>query len=192
MLCTDDQTFQIRQVQSSNSIFVLAPLEIPPEDFREVDVHSYDLTAVAQCPSTLELVAITPSGEAFLRAHLPIYGKALASEQLADRILPFSAISKGALLLDAPLSSTEYQTSWVDLCCFEDHGSSYVPSDDTLLDAWSSILSTATIRGINLGRSFEIGAFRNDAHEADLPFPLIVAVFARLREESTSSLAQCE
>lgn len=53
VLCTDDHTYQIRQVQSSNSVFILQP----SESHRGVnEIPSPSLSAIAQCTATLELI----------------------------------------------------------------------------------------------------------------------------------------
>lgn len=52
VLCTDDHTFQLRQVQSSNSVFILQPSESLHGD----ELPSPSLSAIAQCTATLELI----------------------------------------------------------------------------------------------------------------------------------------
>lgn len=75
VLCTDDHTYQLRQVQSSNSVYILQPSESGRGD----DIlSSQSLLAIAQCTSTLELI---PSDTAasfalvsqLLRTSLPSY-----------------------------------------------------------------------------------------------------------------------
>ena len=53
VLCTDDHTYQLRQVQSSNSIYILQPSESSHGNDR---IPSQSLLAIAQCTSTLELI----------------------------------------------------------------------------------------------------------------------------------------
>ena len=53
VLCTDDRTYQLRQVQSSNSVFILQPSESSRGNDR---IPSQSLLAIAQCTSTLELI----------------------------------------------------------------------------------------------------------------------------------------
>lgn len=53
VLCTDDHTFQLRQVQSSNSVYIVRPSESLHEDH---EIPSPSLSAIARCTSTLELV----------------------------------------------------------------------------------------------------------------------------------------
>ena len=75
VLCTNDLTFQLRQVQSSNSIFILRPTE---SHGTEDEIPLPSVSATAQCTSTLELI---PSDTAaspallsrFLRDSLPSY-----------------------------------------------------------------------------------------------------------------------
>ena len=75
VLCTDDYTYQLRQVQSSNSILILQPSESRGSDN---EIPSPSLSAIAQCTATLELI---PSDTAasfamvsrLLRQSLPLY-----------------------------------------------------------------------------------------------------------------------
>ena len=53
VLCTDAQTYQLRQVQSSNPIFILQPAESRRGD-NEIPFPT--LSAIAQCTATLELI----------------------------------------------------------------------------------------------------------------------------------------
>ncbi len=53
VLCTNDHTYQLRQVQSSNSVFVLQPSE-SRRGGNEIPAPS--LSAIAQCTATLELI----------------------------------------------------------------------------------------------------------------------------------------
>ena len=53
VLCTNDHTYHLRQVQSSNSVFILQPSESYHADDRP---PSQNLLAIAQCTSTLELI----------------------------------------------------------------------------------------------------------------------------------------
>ncbi len=75
VLCTDDHTFQLRQVQSSNSVFVLQPSESHRDDNK---FPASSLLAIAQCTSTLELVpsdsaASFASVSRLLKTSLPPY-----------------------------------------------------------------------------------------------------------------------
>ena len=54
VLCTDDHTYQLRQVQSSNSVFILQPSETFLGDNL---VPTPSLSAIAQCTATLELMS---------------------------------------------------------------------------------------------------------------------------------------
>ena len=75
VLCTHDRTYQLRQVQSSNSVFILQPSESSRGNDRS---PSQSLLAIAQCTSTLELL---PSDTAasfalvlqLLKKTLPLY-----------------------------------------------------------------------------------------------------------------------
>ena len=75
VLCTDDSTYQLRQVQSSNSILILQPSESRGSDN---EIPSPSLSAIAQCTATLELIASDTAASValisrLLRQSLPLY-----------------------------------------------------------------------------------------------------------------------
>ena len=53
VLCTNDHTYQLRQVQSSNSVFILQPSE---SRCGGNEIPAPSLSAIAQCTATLELI----------------------------------------------------------------------------------------------------------------------------------------
>ena len=74
-LCTDSLTFQVRQVQSSNSVFVLRPTE---SHGTENGIPLPSVSAIAQCTSTLELIPSDAAASSailsrLLRDSLPLY-----------------------------------------------------------------------------------------------------------------------
>ena len=171
VLCTERETFQIRQVQSSNSLFVLRPV-VPEHSLPRIGV-----CAVAQCPSTLELVSTKPAGETFWKTHLPVYSKTRTEVQI---------IKRHRLIADAPLSRAELDDSWYDMCCFEEGEASYMPTDKDILQVWSLVLDTASMRGLGLDTQLDTSAFFGEAEAADLPLGLLSAVFLRLQTDSGS------
>lgn len=75
VLCTDGHTYQLRQVQSSNSVFILQPSESRRGDDL---LSSQSLLAIAQCTSTLELISSDTTASfalvsQLLRTSLPSY-----------------------------------------------------------------------------------------------------------------------
>ena len=73
VLCTDHLTFQLRQVQSSNSVFILRPSETT-----EDEISLPGVSAIAQCTSTLELIPSNTAASSamlsrLLRDSLPLY-----------------------------------------------------------------------------------------------------------------------
>lgn len=55
VLCTNEHTYQLRQVQSSNSVFILQPSETSRGDNQ---ILTQSLFAIAQCTTTLELIPL--------------------------------------------------------------------------------------------------------------------------------------
>ena len=76
VLCTNNRTFQIRQVQSSNSVFILQPSGNYPGDNQ---VPAQSLSAIGQCTSTLELVPLDTAASS-----------ATISQLLKNRLRPYN------------------------------------------------------------------------------------------------------
>ena len=149
-LCTSTQTYSLRQVQSSNSIFLIKPLPSVgdrrkgPEGHRDTTVREDDavlavtdtVTAIAQCNATLELQKLDAAGSAiaFLQQSLRVYDS-LRIE--ADELGLDAGIADGGRVgtdieaqrakarafTDVPLSAAECERGWVEMCGFvhEDH-----------------------------------------------------------------------
>lgn len=182
ILCTDNESFQIRQVQSSNSLFVIKPSQGGHGVEPSTDAAA-TVTAIKQCPTTLELVPISPDVKLFLRKHLPIYNApGHATEGISKIGAPSTPdlTSRQALLHDAPFSDGEFERAWTDMCCFDVDGQAYIPSSHDLLGTWRMILYAATTRGLNLGEGFSVFALRNAVSDEILCLPMLDAIVKKL------------
>ena len=180
VLCTESQTFQVLQVQSSNSVFVVQPNEGPkPLDSDETPVTS--LRAIAKCPNMLELVATKPAAVDFLKQHLPLYlVEYIASTKDSETVGPSGKRNKVEVLGDAPFSSGEFEEAWTQVCAFENGQAAWIPPSALLLKGWEIILTAATIKGLELHDTFPTAAITNLADEDGFPLELIEAILARV------------
>lgn len=190
VLCTDDQTFLIRQVHSSNSIFVLTPSYTVPDANEDDNAVGAGLNAIAQCTTTLELKPFTASAVNILKARLMQYTGSDSGVQ------DFSANSSGSgkerLRDDMPLSRAEFEMAWADLCAFELDETAMLPIATSLLGAWKSILSAGTVRGLKLDDSIHIQDIVGLVEEDGFPRNLVEAIVGRLSMDQVVPMEGCE
>ena len=146
VLCTQDKTYDIRQVSTSNSLYVAQA--IATSDEPDV-IPKPQLQAIAQFQSTLEVLPIRKlSAVPYITAALPAY---TSTGHYSSK----DAVSKNQLFANVPLSDAECEQGWVELCCFElgksPHG--VIPSASVILQAWQTMLNNATALGIDLSQS---------------------------------------
>ena len=104
------------------------------------------IQAIAHSQSMLEVLPVSKkSAVPFITAVLPTY---TSTGHYASK----DAISKEQLFANLPLSDIECEQGWNELCCFELEESrhSVVPSASITLQAWTSMLNTATAFCIDL------------------------------------------
>lgn len=190
VLCTDDCTFQVRQVQTSNSVFIMQPTE---KQLRSKDntVPTASLCAIAQCPSLLELIPTTPPSIAFLRQKLPVYNGEQSDDfppKPTEKLNPWDKVSKCGILEDAALSTGEFDHAWQEICAFEYGSASWIPTPSVLIKVWEAIFVAASVRSLKLDESFSVSAIASMVEELFQPGALVVAVLSRVSAgESVSS-----
>ncbi|KAL2056465.1 hypothetical protein ABVK25_003489 [Lepraria finkii] len=177
VLCTDNQTYRVRQVQSSNSIYVLQPSETSPEDGF---IPTIGLSAIAQCTATLELIPEPASATPFLKQTVPVYSGPESGTQLPTASAPLEKKNKHAILERAPCSLGEFNKACEELCVFEVDGQAWLPTASMLANVWKSIISGATMRSVNLGEGFSIATLSRIVEEDGHPTALFRAVMDRL------------
>ena len=127
----------------------------------------------------LELVSYTPDGHLYLTGKLPYY------EPEAHDPRPETQNSRESLLRDAPFSEEEFGSAWSDLSCFEQGDQAYIPTALTLLQTWKSILSTTTIRGIDLQTPVSIEDLLATIDDGDHPPTLYRSILQKLCKSDT-------
>lgn len=180
-LCTPSQTYFLRQVQSSNSIFLLRPTEWVEHRAdgdgdgygNGVEEVKYDaVTAVGLCKYTLELQGIKDvEGKVleFMRGSVRVYDLAdmeadaggmdvdvdgaTGSKEEKDRVL-------SRFFADTPFSPVECERAWTDICGFVHaaKGTSelvcWEATARVKLAVWKKIVEGALLEGIDLGKQF--------------------------------------
>ena len=205
-LCTPNQTYRIRQVQSSNSIHIFQPSDggIQRGDINMVGEDDEmnlveTVTSVAKCGSTLEL-HVPPGGFSaipLLEKSLKLYDQ-LSTDGDVDMDVGSMEIEperKRAIIsdyfADIPVSRAECERAWFELCGFVSRDSStdqvacWRPSSKVKLDVWKKMVDGAVLQGIDLGKQFLAqDLWRSLLDDGIEPFPqaLFEAVLKRVCE----------
>ncbi|KAF2754359.1 sister chromatid cohesion protein-like protein Dcc1 [Pseudovirgaria hyperparasitica] len=171
-LCTKDQTYQLRQVQTSNSVYVTraAPFRSPGSILPQSSV-----SAIASCSHTLELHPSKDSPLVVLRQLLPEYRE-------ADDVvlLNNSARSKVEIFANIPSSDGECERAWGELCAFEVEGRSWCPSPAAIHEAWRVLLTAAIAESIPLISSFSLAKLHDTLMDEKMPIEFFESLILRI------------
>ena len=175
VLCSDDQTFQLRQVHSSNSVFLLQPSCLTTTA-KEKSL-SNGITAVAKCEATLEAIPLTISCTEQLKALLPV----LSTLDVDD--IPPQTPKRGRLATfdDFPFSPVQFERAWKDICALEVEGQAFRPSPEVLWKVWRSIVSAYIMEGQSLDQDLDVSSIARTVEEDDVPLFAMRVVVERLR-----------
>lgn len=183
VLCTPSKTYNIAQVNTSNSVFVVCPAEPTSNGARE------GLSADAQCRESLELQPSTGSAMPYLvdalqSYHAPYEEQGYTGFATEPRV-PNSGRSKASVFSDIPFSEAECEEAWVALAAFEREGLCYRPTPRAVLELWRALLSGMIIRG----DSFDGDCCEDDLWQflVDDEFPrgMFSAVLSRMTDETS-------
>ncbi|KAF1846619.1 uncharacterized protein K460DRAFT_283197 [Cucurbitaria berberidis CBS 394.84] len=178
VLCTPSKTFQLRQVQTSNSLFITQPA---------LDSHGNGIPipvtcAIAACTATLELHPSAAAAVTLLKEALPVYDIVAGDVEATGNGRP-----KASIFDDVPMSSGECQSAWLELMAFEFEESSYQPSTNALSQVWRSINAAALAEGVKLDSQFLTHDITGAVAEEGHPPGLVEAVLAHLSTEDSDS-----
>lgn len=183
----------MRQVQSSNSVYLIQPPETHRQN-EELPLAETTVRAIAQCASTLELIPVSTAGVS-LRQILPIYSSPLADRSTEIEMTVESSAkektSKQNAFDNTPLSPCQFNEAWVEVCAFELDSQAWIPSASSLKGVWNSIISAATAKSINLAERFLVLDLADMVHEDGFPHPLLDAVIARNRIDGGDLTTNC-
>jgi sister chromatid cohesion protein DCC1 len=161
VLCTDSQTFSLRQVHSSNSILLLSP------------TSSGAVSVTSTVSSYLELLPVTPDAKSLITGQLPLYSGRETRPQNPGQ-------SKRKLLKDIPASDAECQSAWRECLAFEHAGVCYRPSPDVALQTLKEAFTSAMAEGIKLTSPFTCKRVIEAIDDSETPALLVHAVLQRV------------
>ncbi len=160
-LCTRTQSYQVRQVSTSNSVYVIEPSSVGPASRHGDDIMqlgeslaqpSSAMAAIAKVDTMLELLPVSHDVKLMLERLLPLYTapELLSSEEEKSHFLSQStAASKAALVCDIPAPDFAIDQAWRDLLAFEFEGRCVRPSASTLLGVWQSVINWVTLERLD-------------------------------------------
>lgn len=174
VLCTPNKTFQLRQVQTSNSLFVTQTA---------LEAHGNEIPvpttqAIASCTATIELLPVQGSPVTSLEQALPLYDIIDGEVEATG-----NRLNKTAIFSDLPFSDGECEQAWTTLMAFEFGGSVYRPTANTLSHVWRSINATAVAEGIKLDQQFLTDDIARAVAEEGHPASLVVAMLKHLADD---------
>lgn len=181
VLCTPNKAFQLRQVQTSNSLYLTHPA-LETHDNRD---SSQTTRAIALCTTTLELHPQHEDAAVYMDSFLPLYDM-VDGEVDAQH----NHTSKARLFADIPLSDEQCEETWRQRVAFEISGSSYRPSANLLARVWKSTNAAAAAEGIKLDTSFLTDDLANLVAEEGYPAPLAAALIRHLSSTSSDRVGE--
>ncbi|OQO09489.1 hypothetical protein B0A48_04890 [Cryoendolithus antarcticus] len=170
VLCTHDKTYNIRQKNSSNTVYVLQPHESNDESGKQ------RIQIISQPQSTLETTpAPKPCAAPYIRQLLPVLSS--TGQPVGAR----DSLTKAQLFAHIPASDAECELAFRDLAVLVDeYGKCMIPSAQLRLDTWHSILAAARARSIDLTASLtsnSVDLLRTDVSDVnDLQGTLVSAI----------------
>lgn len=173
-MCTESKTFPLRQVHTSNSLFIIQPHQAASADADSPPQDGF--CAIASCGATIEISSSTDSALPFLQKLLPSY---------SNRDIPANGSSTHTSTLatigaDIPLSDGEIQRAWTQLCAFEAGNQAYRPTAAVLLALWKAILSASVAEGMNIGSPFLAEDLWNIVKDEEYPRGMFDAIMNRI------------
>ncbi|EPS43377.1 hypothetical protein H072_2596 [Dactylellina haptotyla CBS 200.50] len=190
VLTTDTETYNIRSVHSSNSIFLLNPVLIPTlaSQDEDSDTEMSDnvpaplkpgVVVASTCGSHLELLPSKPNTELLLQSFLTEY---ISPEHPPAR--PADVASKSQVAIDTPVSDAEFKQGWIDATCFEIDTWAVRLAPSSALQIFKSVINIMyAVSGSNTEWSNEgvdishiMEAVENDGELEDWPADAIRAV----------------
>ncbi|KAI6801101.1 hypothetical protein KC363_g771 [Hortaea werneckii] len=179
-ICTDNRTFSVRQVNTSNSLYLTQLKDVASHD--ESAIPSTGVQAVAKNDFALEVAPLPASPEKVkmhMKAALPIYS---STGQTRSKDL----LTKDGLFANVPFSHMECHCAYEALACFqlENPRGCFIPSGPVKLQAWKSILEEAATHEIDLTAAFSQPQLVSLSSQInDLPPQLMQAVIRAITDD---------
>lgn len=190
VLCTESQTFNIRQVQSSNSVFLVKPFERDLGSSRGSSGATC-VRAVAQCAATLELTPTSVDGISIFKQILPIYNVSSDGAENNEYATLSEEYGKEVAFEHMPLSRHQFADTWRNTCAFEFQGVAFLPSAACLASVWRSIMSSSISNCLNITKKFRTISLIDAVEEFGFPINLVNAVLKRVTVDSGDPINGC-
>lgn len=190
VLCTPSQTFSIRQVQTSNSLYLLQPHAPTPcadsDAFPEIPQPG--LTIVSTATSYLELLPSTPDPIPQLYQSLPVYhgwdtGEDDEDSDFAMQTELLDQKGYSGLLEHATVSDGEFLRAWTETGGFELARIPHRPSAAISLQLFNKLSDASLLSRIHLfepSKPFATSNIWNAIDEDSLPIPFLEAFLRRV------------
>ncbi|KAI9722015.1 MAG: hypothetical protein M1812_001975 [Candelaria pacifica] len=186
VLCTNNQTFHLRQVHSSNSIFLIHPSGNHTLHSGQQSATS-DLSITATCKATLELHPTNASPIPYLNQHLALYNGGDDELETLNGIDSspenYEKVNKLEVFSHVPFSEGECESAWTEICAFEIQNVAMRPTARALAGVWKAIISGATSQALRLSSEFQLDDLWTIVEDDGYPRSLIEAVLGRLSSE---------
>lgn len=178
MLCTPSKTFHLRQVQTSNSLFVTRPTQ----EAHGNEIPAPTTRAIAACAATLELHPSVDEPGPLLAQTLPLYDVVEGEVDARG-----NGRRKETIFPDLPFSDGQCEQAWLSLMAFEMDGSAFRPSARALSHLWKSIIAAAVAEGMKLDEQFLINDLANAVAEEGHPPALATAILRNLSTDEQNA-----
>jgi sister chromatid cohesion protein DCC1 len=155
-LCSPTQTYQVRQVSTSNSLFVTQPVMLLNQNTPtnqpkgEADAAQEDeialsatspLKIIGQVNSVLELKPVQLDVQGLLQSMVPVWKWSNTDTIDLDEVAAKGiAMSKREIFDQLPAPEIQIEDGWRRLFAFEVGGHGYVPDQETLYRAWEEVM----------------------------------------------------
>ncbi|GAB7343243.1 hypothetical protein MBLNU457_1301t1 [Dothideomycetes sp. NU457] len=177
-LCSPNRTYQLRQVQTSNSLYVVAPSSSAVNESN--DQSGPGVTTFAQCNWTLEVLdAPSQSALPYMKQLIPL----CTGPEINQILTKADLRTKAAIFSDVPLSDAECEQVWTDIVAFEDKArkSSFRPPPRILTKVWAAVSLAAVEKTIDLSKGLKVTDIEDLISALDeVPPELVEAMVKRL------------
>lgn len=187
VLCTPDKTYNIRQKNSSNTVYILQPGDEDTIPSTATATAEQQLVGISKLESTLETLPGSKStAAAHIRQLLPIL---TSTGQTTGTKSPYT---KSGLLANVPFSDAECEAAYRELSCFTDNtnGHCITPSAQVKIQTWLSMLQNARANAVDLLSELNTDAVLSlkDGLEDFQPglYEAVLHAFATTSEKKTS------
>ena len=193
-LCTATQSYQVRQVSTSNSVYVVTPSvtyqkgahtkddspeqEILNDNAQPQPTAAHGMSAIAKLDTMLELFPVQYDVLTILARALPLFDKiedlSLDQETALSYLHSRSvARSKSQVFASIPAPDSQLENAWRELMAFEFEGRCARAGPGPCLSAWRILLDQCVLNHTSVTAGFDFDAI---FHDGELTSSLLIAI----------------